>query len=635
MRSDLRSAPLRFTSQVAAPSEAGRYVSDGSLPRSIGGFDILSRIAVGGMAEIYLARARGYGGFEKRVVVKRLHDEFEGDPAFVRMLIDEARITAQLQHANIVQVMDLGIDQGRVFMALELVDGRDLFQVLKELHARELFMPIEAACYVVAELCLGLHFAHTRKDSTGEPLKIVHRDVSPQNVLLSWHGEVKLGDFGIVKATQRATETQAGVIKGKFYYMSPEQARGQDLDHRSDVFSAGIVLYETLTAAPLYDDEDDVQLMARVRSGRVDSPRAKRAEISPELEAICLRALAPERERRYATALELSRALTSYLASRGRAFTKTDLADFLEALFAAGAPSPGPELRSVDTDPELMPAGERPEASETMEAPAAVATAAPVARAAPRPAEAGAETVDGGRIDPPEGDPTRSVRPAPLEPTRRRMDAIELPKGPSEPPPRASPDVHEHELTARLSRAEIVALNQKIIEDLRRRGTDTEMPAVSPPLPVVAPREGAFPAHVDRKMTAVLLGLVALCVLLTGAILWLVAHPVEAPPSVGGVRPAARPDAGAEVPATPPPRAVTTAPFVEPSAEAAVLVVHPARPEQRYRLYVDGERVVVRANRVPLTPGRHTIEARIGETRMPPLEVEALAGQIVDYALPD
>ena len=173
------------------------------------------------------------------------------------MLIDEAKVTSRLTHPNIIQIYDLGELDGHFYLALEYVHGHDLFELLKTLQGSGQQMPVPAAIFVTQELLAGLHYAHFARDERGEPLNIIHRDISPQNLLLSYEGEVKIIDFGIVKAEKRLTETASGVIKGKFYYMSPEQASAKSIDHRSDVFSAGIVLYEALVAAPLYDDEED------------------------------------------------------------------------------------------------------------------------------------------------------------------------------------------------------------------------------------------------------------------------------------------------------------------------------------------------------------------------------------------
>ncbi len=625
------------------------------VPKLIGGYEILDRIASGGMAEIFLARTKGYGGFEKRLVVKRLHDEYAEDPAFVRMLVDEARITAQLQHANIVQVTDLGMDGPHVYLAMELVDGRDLYQVLRELHSRELLMPLEAACHVVAETCFGLHFAHTRRDPhTGEPLRIIHRDVSPQNVLLSWHGDVKLGDFGIVKATVRATQTQVGVIKGKFYYMSPEQSRGLDLDHRSDIFSAGIVLYEALTSSPLYDDTDEAALMDRVRNGRVRSPREVRPEIPEALEAICMKALAPRREDRYGSAMELARALNGFVSHRDRSFAKVDLADFLSALFdqSADTAAIGDSMRVPSRAADAGPATD-PELRASFEDDPSETGAQPVAR------QSGS-------------DPTRDLRPvadaAPAgdlnDLTQRRKLGARVPPAavaPTSSPPAAAtaaspaqPEPEAHDATTRMSREHIAELNQKILESMRQRSTHAATP---PPVhdvdPVLVPSAGASGDHgghgplresraatrqdrsasegrpsrerrvhpKDRLMKVLLAGVTVGIVGVTGAIIWLVTHPVMATASEGAARPSGDPgqrpprSTTVQPPAAsrPSERTPSTAPpaFKEPSTASGVLVVRPPKAGQALRLYIDGELIPDGSEPLRLPPGEHTVWARI------------------------
>ncbi len=216
------------------------------LPRQFGRYLLQQRLGRGGMAEVFRATVDGPGGFSRPVAIKRILPEYSQDEWFTRMIADEARIVSRLAHPNIVQILDAGEVDGSWYIAFELVDGTDLFQLLQRIYSRGQALPQAYACHIAAEVAAGLDHAHSRRDEHGQPLGIVHRDVSPQNVLLSWLGEVKLGDFGIARARQRTSETQAGTIKGKIYYMSPEQARGETVDHRSDLFAVGILLYETL-----------------------------------------------------------------------------------------------------------------------------------------------------------------------------------------------------------------------------------------------------------------------------------------------------------------------------------------------------------------------------------------------------
>ncbi len=304
-----------------------------------GRYILLERIAIGGMAEIFRAKAPGLGGFEKILAIKRLHPRYSQDADFIEMLIDEARITVELSHSNIGQIFDLGKVEDHYFIAMEFIDGRDLYRVMKKLKDRQQVFPLDAAAYVAMEACAGLDYAHRKKDSRGRPLHIIHRDVSPQNFLLSYEGDVKLVDFGIAKAALRAYETESGIIKGKFYYMSPEQARGETLDHRTDIFSLGIVLYEVLTGDLLYKDDDEVTLLSRVRRAEIEPPSRLRPELPPELEAIVMKALARDREDRYPSAQHMQRDLGRYLRNTDAVNSKGRVAMFMRELFLEEAPA--------------------------------------------------------------------------------------------------------------------------------------------------------------------------------------------------------------------------------------------------------------------------------------------------------
>lgn len=298
-----------------------------------GRYILLERIAIGGMAEIFKAKAPGLGGFEKVLAIKRLHPRYSEDADFIEMLIDEARISVELSHSNIAQIFDLGKVEDHYFIAMEFIDGRDLYRTMKRMKDRRVQFPIDGAAWVAAESAAGLDYAHRKKDARGRPLNIIHRDISPQNVLLSYEGEAKLVDFGIAKAALRAYETESGIIKGKFYYMSPEQARGEPLDHRTDVFSLGIVLYEMLTGELLYKDEDDASLLSRVRKADIQPPSMLRPEIPPSLERIVMKALARDREDRYASALHMQKDLHKFLRSTSSAFGKARLGKLMREIF--------------------------------------------------------------------------------------------------------------------------------------------------------------------------------------------------------------------------------------------------------------------------------------------------------------
>ncbi|MET0287452.1 MAG: serine/threonine-protein kinase, partial [Polyangiales bacterium] len=306
-----------------------------SLPRPFGAYTLLRRLAVGGMAEIYVAKTRGLGGFEKLTALKLVHAHLSADTQFVRMLIDEAKILVLLTHANIAQVFDLGNVEDRYFIAMEYVDGVDLQGLARAAERLGKPLSVPLCCFVVAEMLTGLDYAHRKRDASGRPLGIVHRDISPQNVVVSRAGEVKLVDFGIAKTNLRAERTEVGVIKGKYGYMSPEQAWADPTDKRSDVFSTGVLLYELLTGSTLYSAKSVAELIAKVRRAEIPPPRSLRREIGEELSAIVMRALALEPSDRYQTALEMGDALREYLYKSGQAMSGArlgrDVVDMLEA----------------------------------------------------------------------------------------------------------------------------------------------------------------------------------------------------------------------------------------------------------------------------------------------------------------
>ena len=301
--------------------------------RQFGKYTLLERIATGGMAEVWRARAHGMAGFEKILVIKRILDHLGQDDEFVRLFIDEARIAVSLLHVNIVQVFELGEVDGAYFIAMEYVHGLDLARLASRSRKVGAF-PVPIACLVICEVLKALDFAHQRRDEQGEPLNIVHCDISPQNVLLSFAGEVKITDFGISRAGFQA-KSQHEVIRGKYAYMSPEQVEGKVLDGRSDMFSLGIVLYEMLTGRRLFKMKNRDETLARVRRAEVPSPRAYRPEISEELEGFLLKALARNRDDRFEDGQQMYAALTRLMVREGHRATNNDLAAFLKEVIEA------------------------------------------------------------------------------------------------------------------------------------------------------------------------------------------------------------------------------------------------------------------------------------------------------------
>lgn len=282
-------------------------------PIPFGKYLLLERINVGGMAEVFKAKAFGIEGFERVIAIKRILPNMAEDEEFINMFIDEARIAVQLSHANIVPIFELGKLDSQYYIAMEYVAGKDLRQTLDRFRKREALMPQAASAYITAKICEGLDYAHRKTDATGRPLNVIHRDVSPQNILLGYDGSVKITDFGIVKAEDRASKTQAGVLKGKFGYMSPEQVRGLEIDQRSDIFAVGILLYEMATGKRLFIGESDFATLEKVRAAEVTPPREHNPEISEEFERVMLKALARERDERYRSAAELAEDLQQFL----------------------------------------------------------------------------------------------------------------------------------------------------------------------------------------------------------------------------------------------------------------------------------------------------------------------------------
>ncbi len=306
--------------------------------RRFGPYDLVRQIAVGGMAEIYLARTSGVAGFEKYVALKLIHSRFADNAQFTQRLVDEAKIAVQLSHANIVQTFDLGRVGDTFYITMEYVDGADLFDVLVRCSERKIDLPFDLCAFVAREIARALDHAHRKTTRDGTPLGIVHRDVSPHNVLVSRSGEVKLVDFGIAKAATKIWQTATGVIQGKYHYMSPEQASGEPIDLRSDVFSAGIVLYELLTGRMLYREADMHRLLGKARRADIAPPSSLRDRVPPELERIAMRALAKQRADRYQTAAELATDLERFLHACSPVLYAPKLARLLERVLADVAP---------------------------------------------------------------------------------------------------------------------------------------------------------------------------------------------------------------------------------------------------------------------------------------------------------
>jgi serine/threonine protein kinase len=319
-------------------------------PQQFGDYHLLEKIATGGMAEVWRARSYGMAGFEKILVIKKVLDSLAKDDEFIRLFIDEARIAVQLLHVNIVQVFDLNQVDGTYFMAMEYVHGLDLARLVSKAKHQGAF-PISLALFVVGEVLKALQFAHERKSEDGEPLRIVHCDISPQNVLVSFAGEVKITDFGISRVAFQATGVH-DVVRGKYAYMSPEQVGGGDLDGRSDIFSLGIVLYELLTGRRLFKARSREETLERVQRAEVPSPRSYRPEVSRELESILLKALGARPSQRYQTAGEMLDEIGILMVREGHRGSNHLLAAYIQSVMdQAGHKGHGMQARQESRTP--------------------------------------------------------------------------------------------------------------------------------------------------------------------------------------------------------------------------------------------------------------------------------------------
>ena len=311
------------------PAGAGQL-----LGKRLGKFEILALLALGGTAEIYLARIGGAAGFEKYVVVKCLHDHLADDAEFVKMFLDEARLAAHLDHSNIVQTMELGQHEGRYYMVMEFLAGLSLAMIVRRAAERlpNTRIPVALVLNILAQSCAGLHYAH-EKAMNGRALNIVHRDISPQNLVISFEGVVKVVDFGIAKAEMRETRTRSGTIKGKFAYMSPEQCVANNVDRRTDVFALGVIGHELLTGRRLFKRPSPYETYQSVIECNVTPPSMLDAALDPALDPVIMRAVTKDKADRYPTAEAFGDALLGYLHHRGIGSGPGDVSRFFDAYF--------------------------------------------------------------------------------------------------------------------------------------------------------------------------------------------------------------------------------------------------------------------------------------------------------------
>jgi serine/threonine protein kinase len=303
-------------------------------PRRFGKYLLLDRIGRGGMAEVFRAKTFGAAGFVKESAIKKILTSLLDDDQFVRMFVDEAKLTAYLTHPNIVQVLDLGEIGGHLFIAMEYVSGKDLLDVLARSARRGIRIPVELALHITVEMLKGLDFAHKAKDASGDPMNIVHRDVSPSNILLSYDGQVKVGDFGIAKSQMQSSKTEVGTQKGKTGYMSPEQVTGAEIDRRSDLFAAAVILFEMITMTRLFKAKNDLEVMLKIRDSNIAEDLERARKISPQLADLIAKGLRKDPDDRYRSGAEFIEALKDYIQEEKIKTSAASLSAYVSELFS-------------------------------------------------------------------------------------------------------------------------------------------------------------------------------------------------------------------------------------------------------------------------------------------------------------
>jgi serine/threonine-protein kinase len=311
-------------------------------------YHLIEKLEAGGMAEVFLGEAASVQGFKKRVAIKRVLPHLASHTSFIGMFLDEARLGARLSHANIVSVFDIGKSDNTYFIVMEFVDGTNLKKIMETLRLKRHTFPLKDAIYIAMETCRGLSYAHELLDEDGHPLELVHRDVSPPNILISKRGEVKVTDFGLAKARTQLERTDPGVVKGKFSYLSPEVAKGQPIDARADIFALGVCLWEMLAGRRLFLGDTDYETVQAVSAARVPSLVGLHAEVDPQFDGLVRRALAKNPADRYQTTREFGDALASYLFHHQMKVTSYDIANLVKAVLERQKSVP-PQPMMIDT----------------------------------------------------------------------------------------------------------------------------------------------------------------------------------------------------------------------------------------------------------------------------------------------
>jgi TonB family protein len=357
---------------AAAPPIEEEEPTDGI---KFGQYVLLEKIATGGMAEVWKARMRGVEGFQKTVAIKKILPHLSDNQDFIEMFIDEAKLAAQLNHNNIIHIYDLGKIQSSYYIAMEYIDGYDLKSILKLAADRDQPLSVELALFVASKIAAALDYAHRKRDFEDRDLGLVHRDVSPQNVLISKEGDIKLCDFGIAKAASKASHTQAGALKGKLQYMSPEQAWGRAIDKRSDIFALATVLFELLTGRKLFTGDNELSILEQVREARITTPSHYNDEVTPQIDAIVVKALQKDPANRYQTAGEMERDINQVLYTFKPTPTAADLAIYMHRLESSEASAIHVAPHIAEPEPVREPGQLKPVAAP---APVAVPVPAPV-----------------------------------------------------------------------------------------------------------------------------------------------------------------------------------------------------------------------------------------------------------------
>lgn len=327
----LMAAGALFWSDRRAKAKRRRIREELESQERIGPYLLIRRVARGGMAELYLADYLREDGFRKKVALKRILPHLSENPEFIQMFIREARVAALLQHPNIVQIFDYGKIDHAYFIAMEYIDGKNLAELLA---VKKNGLEVEPSLFIISRVCKGLVYSHNRKsDDTGEPMSIIHRDITPQNLLISYEGEVKISDFGISKTRSEPSLTQAGVIKGKMAYLAPEQTLGEPADHRADIYALGLVFHETLTGRRVYQFGSDVEALREIPRFEIPSVRSQVPAVPEELDRIVMKCLVKSKGDRYQNAAELYGDLTAFRKNYNLVFDASDLADYMNRLF--------------------------------------------------------------------------------------------------------------------------------------------------------------------------------------------------------------------------------------------------------------------------------------------------------------